>query len=87
MRTTLTIDDDVMVQLKQEARRRRMSLRDVVNDLLRRGLSGATEAKRKPFQVKVYDSRLRPGFDPTGFNKLADELEDDALVAKLNQGR
>lgn len=39
MRTTLTIDDDIAVQLERLRRRGRGSLRQIVNDLLRKGLS------------------------------------------------
>lgn len=57
MRTTLTIDDDVAVQLERLRRERDASLKDVVNDALRRGLRDmATKPKpRKPFRMKTYD--------------------------------
>lgn len=86
MRTTLTIDDDLMARLKEEAHRRRVPFRDVVNAALRRALGGAT-APRRPPPARTYASRLLPGFDPAGFNQLADELEDDALSGKLRRGR
>lgn len=38
MRTTLTLDDDVAVQLDRLQREREQSLKDIVNDALRRGL-------------------------------------------------
>jgi hypothetical protein len=82
MRTTLTIDDDLMLRLKEEANRKRQPFRDVVNAALRR----AFEAPRKKPHgrvTKTYSSKLRPGFDPAGFNKLVDELEDDALARTL----
>lgn len=87
MRTTLTIDDDLLERLKDEAHRRRIAFRDVVNEALRKGLSGGAARSAKRFKLKTYPSRLRPGFDPAGFNKLADELEDEALAAKLVRGR
>jgi hypothetical protein len=86
MRTTLTIDDDLMARLKEEAHRRRVPFRDVVNAALRRALGGGKPAKRA-VTIKTYASRLRPGFDPRGFNKLVDEIEDDAVVGKLRSGR
>ena len=82
MRTTLTIDDDLMQRLKEEANRKRVPFRDVVNSALRR----AFEAPRKKPRVRVtktYASKLQPGFDPAGFNKLVDELEDDVVARKL----
>ncbi len=76
-----------MAQLKAEARGRRVPLRQVVNERLRQALSGPTEGPPKRFQVRVYDSRLRPGFDPTGLNKLADELEVDAFLETLSKAQ
>jgi len=86
VRTTLTIDDDLMARLKEEAHRRKVPFRDVVNAALRRALGGTRPAKRS-VTIKTYASRLRPGFDPQGFNKLADELEDEAVASKLGRRR
>jgi hypothetical protein len=56
MRTTLTIDDDVAVRLERLRRERDASLKDVVNDVLRRGLDVDARPKpRKPFKMKTYD--------------------------------
>jgi predicted CopG family antitoxin len=56
MRTTLTIDDDVAVQLERLRRARKTSFRDLVNDALRRGLRdmAAPPKKRKPFQTRSF---------------------------------
>ena len=39
MRTTLTLDKDVAVRLKQTVKKRRLPFKTVVNDALRAGLS------------------------------------------------
>jgi hypothetical protein len=56
MRTTLTLDDDVAVRLERERRKRRMSFKDIVNDVLRTGLDtlGAARRPRQPFQTKGF---------------------------------
>lgn len=57
MRTTLTIDDDIAAELERLRRERAASLKDLVNDALRRGLkdmSGGAK-KRKQFHTKTYD--------------------------------
>jgi Ribbon-helix-helix protein, copG family len=62
MRTTLTLDDDVAAALERLRRARDASLKDIVNDALRRGLSDlATRPKqREPFQTQsVALGRLR----------------------------
>lgn len=84
VRTTLTIDDDLVARLKEEMHRRRVTFREVVNSALRVGLLGPRRP-RKAFKVKTYASRLRPGFDAAGFNALADELEDEARSTTLGR--
>ena len=46
MRTTLTIDDDVAVRLERERRKRRVSLKLIVNDMLRAGLDALDQPRR-----------------------------------------
>jgi len=56
MRTTLTIDDDVAVELERLQKSRDVSLKELINDALRRGLrdmSGPPK-KRKPFRTRTY---------------------------------
>jgi hypothetical protein len=57
MRTTLTLDKDVAVQLERLRRARDVSLKDLVNDALRRGLRemSAKPKKRKPFRTKAFN--------------------------------
>ena len=57
MRTTLTIDDDIAVRLERERRRRRASLKEIVNDLLRAGLDtlGGPKRERAEFRTRGFD--------------------------------
>jgi predicted transcriptional regulator len=83
MRTTLTIDDDLHVLLEQIARRERRSVREVLNEALRRGL--VHQRPTKPFRIQVQHSALQPGIDPRRLNQLADELEDGPLIHRLRR--
>ena len=58
MRTTLTIDDDVAVELERLQKSRDVSLKELVNDALRRGLRDMREPpkKRKAFRTRTYNS-------------------------------
>jgi hypothetical protein len=47
MRTTLTLDDDVAVQLERLRRTRNVSLKQLINDALRRGLRDMSEPPKK----------------------------------------
>jgi hypothetical protein len=77
MRTTLTLDDDVATKLRELAHRRKLSFREVVNSVLRRGLVAQESRERPnhPFQVEAFRSAFRPGVDPLKLNQLSDELE------------
>ena len=58
METTLTIDDDVAVQLERLRRERNASLKDIINEALRQGLRDmmATAKPRKPFRTMSVDA-------------------------------
>jgi hypothetical protein len=71
MRTTITIDDDVASKLVPLLEKSRGKSKKIINDLLRRALG--IKAPKK-VELKVYSLGLKPGIDPTSFNKLSDEL-------------
>ena len=88
MRTTLTLDPDVAKLVDDEVHRTRRRFKTVVNDALRRGLAGTPQGRSRPrFRVEPHRSALRPGFDLPGFNKLVDELDDEAVLAKSRRRR
>jgi hypothetical protein len=57
MRTTLTIEDDIAVELERLRRGRdRRTLKDVINEALRRGLREMrAHPERKPFRTAGHD--------------------------------
>ena len=88
MRTTVTLDHDVEQLLREAAHRSRKSFKETLNGALRIGLSaGRKQAPSKSFKLKARPLHLRAGLDPGGFNKLADELEVDAFIAKASRLR
>ena len=80
MRTTLTLDPDVAQLVDEAAHRARTSRKQVINDALRRELS-PPPSRRQPYRLPVHEATLQPGIDLAGFNRLADELEDEAILA------
>jgi hypothetical protein len=80
MRTTLTLDPDVARLVEDAVHRGRTSMKKVINDALRRALAQPPPS-RQPYRLPVHEAALQPGFDLTGFNRLADELEDEAILA------
>lgn len=88
MRTTLTLDPDVVRLIEEEVHRGRKSTKQVVNEAIRKGLAPkAASRSHKRYRVKPHQTTLCPGIDIGSFNKLADELEDEAVVEKVRSGR
>jgi hypothetical protein len=83
MRTTLTLDSDVFRLVEEAVHRERRPMKQVVNDALRRGLTRPAASSEEPYELVAHESELQPGVDPGRLNQLADELEDEAVVAKL----
>ena len=54
MRTTLTLDRDVAAQINRIRKERDVSLKKVINDVLRAGLQEVelSDQKRKPYRTK-----------------------------------
>jgi hypothetical protein len=86
MRTTVTLDDDLVALLKQRARERDVPFKRVLNEAVRAGLEGdAPRAKR--YRMRTRDLGVRAGIDLTKSLALAAELEDAEIARKLEQGR
>ena len=87
MRTTLTLDPDVVKLLEEEVHRVRRPFKQVVNDAIRRGLaSPAPSCVGARYQVRPHVATFIPGLDRSRLNALADALEDDALLGKVIRG-
>lgn len=86
MRTTVTIEPDIAERLKQQARERETSFKAALNETLRRGLRDGGSDDRKPF-VQQTSNMGPPRFDLGKANQLADQLEDEEIIRKLEQGR
>jgi hypothetical protein len=82
MRTTVTLDPDVAAKLKQIARDRGISFKEVLNTSVRRGLvSGEREAS--PYKTPTKRLGVRPGVNLDKALQLAGELEDAETLRKL----
>lgn len=82
MRTTVTLDPDVVRLLKNEAHASGRSFKIALNEAVRKAFQATpkTARKRKPFVVKSHHMGLMPGIDYSKANKLADDMEIDAFV-------
>lgn len=76
LRTTLTLDEDVAAKLKAEVRRTGHSFKQVVNELLRRGMnSPAPDVPAKPFPILARDLGLKPGYSYDNVWELIEQIE------------
>lgn len=86
MRTTLTLDPDVVRLIEDAAHRQRRSRKQVINDALRIALAPPGSARR-PYQLTPHPAIVRPGVDLAGLNQLADDLEDEAILEGMSKPR
>lgn len=77
MRTTLTLDEDVVAKLKAEARRSGKAFREVVNETLRAGLMITRRSvPRARVQSRARDlGSLKPGLRIDSVADLLDQTE------------
>lgn len=78
MRTTLTLDEDNAAKLRDEMARTGRSLKETVNECLRRGFETPTEddlATR--FTVRPRAMGVRPGYDLDDVGGLLDLLDGE----------
>lgn len=79
MRTTLTLDDDVVIGLERLRRTRRQSLKALVNDLLRVGIGAAEQ----PMNVRQW--HFETAVADTG-RALLPDVDDVAEILELVEG-
>lgn len=77
MRTTITLDEDVVRKLDAEVRRRKgATFKDVVNELLRIGLQTKQELKAtERFKLKARPMGVMPGLNYDNIGELVEHLE------------
>jgi plasmid stability protein len=76
MRTTVTIDDDLLREAKQRAAAEGRTLSDLVSEGLRERLALRDEPRRRPFRLVTSGGRgLQPGVDLSDRAALEDLLD------------
>ena len=84
MRSTVRIDDDLMIELKARAHAESVSLTRMLNRTLRAGLARPTFDAPRPKQFKQKTVSMgRPAVDLDKALVLAARLEDEEVLRKL----
>jgi hypothetical protein len=78
MRTTLSIDDDVLDRARLIAERRRAPFRLVVNEALRAGLQSVEKASEtRPYQTQPHKMGLKAGRSLDNIQELIAQIEGE----------
>lgn len=83
MRTTVTLDPDVEGLLRKLMRERGLSFKEALNQAVRRGAGAATGTPARRFRQKTYRMGFRPEFRWDKALAMAEALEDEDRVRKL----
>lgn len=87
MRTTLTLDDDVVAALAKRRAQRGTGLRQEVNELLRAGLGAASQTgadPAHPYELPTFDPGRALIADLRALKDLLDDEDDErALRVRL----
>jgi hypothetical protein len=85
MRTTLTIDDELMRELRQKANETDLPVKEIVNKALRAGLKEIDKPKpSKPYKCKTFSLGYPPRADLDHALDLAEHLEAEEIARKLS---
>jgi hypothetical protein len=78
IRTTVTLDDDVIARVKRESQSRGASFRDTLNDLLRAALLSAdTSPRRRTLRIKPIHMGYKPGLNYDNIESLLEYGEGE----------
>ena len=79
MRTTLTLDDEVVLGIKRiQKKRPGTPFKQIVNQLMKKGLAAEGEIIKVPFKIRpLKDAKPRPGLNFDNVWALISEVEGD----------
>lgn len=84
MRTTVTLDQDVLALLKRTMREKGLSFKAALNDAIRSGLARTPARPAKPYRLKTYRMGYRPELGLDKALALSASLEDEEIARKLS---
>ena len=88
MRTTIDLDDVLLTRLRDEAHREGVSFRALLHRVILRGLEPPATVKQIEYKAPSFSmGEVREGFDLVKARWIADDLEDEEIMRKMNEGR
>lgn len=86
MRTTVTLDDDVVAGIRTLMRERGISFKQALNAAVRAGLGGTT-APARAFKQETFHAEIQPGVNLVKALRLAADMEDEEILRKIELGK
>ncbi len=78
MRTTITLDDDVVIGLKYlQKKNPKKSFKELVNQVIKQGLAVSGNISSQKFEVKPLKAVHNPNFNFDNISKLIETVEGD----------
>jgi hypothetical protein len=84
MRTTVTLDRDVEVPIRDRMRERGISFKEALNEALRAGLTQRQGGKAQRFRLRTFRMGFRPEAALDQALSLAAAAEDEEIIRKLS---
>jgi hypothetical protein len=81
----VTLDEDVAQQIRQRMRERGAGFKEVLNELLRRGLQSSEDPAA--YSTPTFAMQVRPEIDLTKALALAGAMEDEEALRKLERAK
>jgi hypothetical protein len=85
MRTTVTLDEDVAQQIRRRMRERDAGFKEVLNELLRRGLQSPEGSE--PYVTPTFKMQVRPELSLDKALALAAAMEDEEALRKVERAK
>ena len=80
MRTTLAVDDDVLLAVKEKAKRERRTMGEVLSDLARQALTGQHRSDTGASAEEFWGFEPFPHRGSAVSNDLIDQLREDEVA-------
>ena len=77
MRTTLTLDDDILAAARTAAAKAGRTLKDVVNEALRAGLASSGRPSPRRYMTRGHPMGLQPGYSLDNIQELLGRLDEE----------
>jgi hypothetical protein len=77
MRTTLNINDALLNELKERARKEKRPMTKVIEETLRNGLSASPSQPSKKRKIRTHAVGIKPAYRGMSMNQLYDQLESE----------